>query len=163
MLTDQWQGFGGLPDYTDPSNIPTYLQDLFNVLASRAVPRYNTVAERDAELASPPNGAICSVAGVLYTRRANGWRRLYAENRTEAGSVSISFGGTPSGSASIAFATPFTAAPIVVARFASGTLSPLTLVSTSGVTKDGFTAIIQTAAGGNAGVARTVNWVAVGA
>ena len=62
MLTDQWQGFTGLPDYTDPSNIPPYLKNLFDFLGARAIPRYNTIADRDAELSSPANGMLCWVA-----------------------------------------------------------------------------------------------------
>jgi len=75
MLTDQWQGFTGLPDYTDPANIATYLKNLFDFLGSRAVPRYNTIADRDAELSSPANGQLAWVAAdsTLYMRSGGAW------------------------------------------------------------------------------------------
>ncbi|MCZ2261595.1 hypothetical protein [Isoptericola sp. QY 916] len=79
MLTDQWQGFGGLPDYTDPSNIPTFLKDLFDFLGARAVPRYASIAERDAELSSPVNGQLCWVTAdnAVYVRSGGEWRVLW--------------------------------------------------------------------------------------
>ncbi|GAA1995625.1 hypothetical protein GCM10009718_36990 [Isoptericola halotolerans] len=61
MLIDQWQGFTGLPDYGDVSNIPTHLQGAFNFLGDRAVPRYASPAARDAELPSPTVGQMAWV------------------------------------------------------------------------------------------------------
>ena len=76
MLTDQWQGYTGLPDYSDPGTIATYLQNLFNFVGARAVPRYTTVAARDAELSSPADGQLAWVTSgsTLYIRAAGAWQ-----------------------------------------------------------------------------------------
>jgi hypothetical protein len=82
-LTDQWQGFGGLPNFGDPSNIPTDLKALFDFIAARAVPRYASIAERDTELPSPVGGQLAWVDAdkAMYIHQGGGWRVLWTRRR----------------------------------------------------------------------------------
>jgi hypothetical protein len=82
-LTDQWQGFGGLPNFGDPSNIPTDLKGMFDFLAARAVPRYASIAARDAELASPVAGQVAWVDAdnTMYVHQGGAWRVLWTRRR----------------------------------------------------------------------------------
>lgn len=85
MLVDQWQGFTGLPDFPDPSTVPTHLKSLFDFLASRAVPRYASTAARDAELSSPTAGMTCAVGAevqVYSTTPTAGWKVLWTPGYT---------------------------------------------------------------------------------
>lgn len=84
-LIDQWQGFTGLPDFSDPPAIPTDLKALFDFLASRAIPRYASVAARDAELTSPTDGQMAWVdaTATLYVCSGGGWQTVWtADNDT---------------------------------------------------------------------------------
>jgi hypothetical protein len=78
MLTDQWQGYAGLPDFPDPATVPTHLKTLFDFLAARAVPRYASPAERDAELSSPEPGQMAWVASAqaLYVFSSGAWQQF---------------------------------------------------------------------------------------
>lgn len=165
-LIDQWQGFTGLPDFSDPPAIPTDLKALFDFLGERAIPRYASPAARDAELPSPADGMVCWVGSpaALQVRHDGGWQTVWAPSnwvtltlrsgwtyieeppaaRREGNYVSLSGeildNGNPQGSANPIFQLPADMRPGRRIRFPYGWQSPmgyLTVESTGQVWVNG--------------------------
>lgn len=106
MATTSW----GLryPVSGDSPNVAQHIQNLANDVQTYTLPRFTTIAARNAAFPSPATGQACIVNGTLHVRDASAWRFvLYGETTatTDASGVlqvahgggqnPITHGGTP--------------------------------------------------------------------
>jgi hypothetical protein len=78
-----------VPGLDDPPNVPLHLGQVADQVETFTVPRFATVAERDAKWPAPPNGALCITLDTYtqWLRRAGAWEarcpRLVAAIQSE--------------------------------------------------------------------------------
>lgn len=91
------------PDDNSPNDPPIHFDALNAILDTRLVPRFDTIAARNAAITAPQSGMACSVAGALHVYdTAWRWqRRGYAGGVTTdangAVSVTHGLGAAPTG------------------------------------------------------------------
>lgn len=81
--------------------------------------------------------------------------------KTQAGSVSVTFPSAASVPIGVSFDVPFLTAPMVVVSPGTGNTSPIVIAEASAITTTGFTATLLTANGATATNTRVINWIAV--
>jgi len=67
-VTDPLQGATFLPAWDDPYQLPQTVQDLYQFLLDRGIPRYTTLEELNASYPSPSPGKMAWAGNVLYIR-----------------------------------------------------------------------------------------------
>lgn len=131
-----------LPLYSDPANIPDDLAAIYYALLSRGIPRFSTIAQRDAAYPSPTNGQVVYVSGdrTLYLRDGGSWQVLwrsmgmhYAKRLDYSGTI------TANGTLTISFDFPtglFTSSPAILATpiGSGGTITAMATANAQGGT-----------------------------
>lgn len=76
---DPIQGFGGLPEWTEPYKIPETLKALYDFLVNRGIPRFPTRAAADTAIPGAVAGQVIwsDADSALYIRRSNAWRIVW--------------------------------------------------------------------------------------
>lgn len=90
-VTDPLQGATFLPAWSDPYQIPQTIQDMYQFLLARGIPRFTTTAERDAAFPSPVPGQMAFAAGALYMYSTSvaSWRIMWRPDMPAQAEVSL--------------------------------------------------------------------------